>query len=145
MAIGARKKTSSHPIGSPSRPGVVRSSREEKRLDKAQFVQLTERNLAIARAVEDVAQALGQTSPQVALNWLRQRHGVIPIVGARKLAQLQDNLGCLSFTLPAEQVEKLDEASRIDLGFPHDFLASDPIKEVIYGGTWGLIDRPRTV
>jgi aryl-alcohol dehydrogenase-like predicted oxidoreductase len=117
---------------------------EEKRLDKTPFVQLTERNLAIARAAEEVARALGKTPPQVALNWLRQRHGVIPIVGARKLSQLQDNLGCLSFALPAEQVEKLDAVSQIDLGFPHDFLASEQIKEFMYGGTWALIDRPRT-
>jgi aryl-alcohol dehydrogenase-like predicted oxidoreductase len=122
--------------------GKASAGGEQKRLDKATFVQLTERNLAIAGAVEGVAQALGKTSAQVALNWLRQRHQVIPIVGARKLAQLQDNLGCLSFTLPAAHLEKLNDASRIDLGFPHDFLASETIKEFIFGGTWGLIDRP---
>jgi aryl-alcohol dehydrogenase-like predicted oxidoreductase len=115
---------------------------EEKRLDKTQFVQLTERNLSIARVVEEVAQALGKTSSQVALNWLRQRHGVIPIVGARKTAQFQDNLGCLSFVVPPEQIEKLDAASQIELGFPHDFLASEAIRDVMFGGTQGLIDRP---
>jgi aryl-alcohol dehydrogenase-like predicted oxidoreductase len=123
--------------GKYGKPG----SGEPKRLDQAAFVQLTERNLAIARAVEEAAQALGKTSSQVALNWLRQRHGVIPIVGARKLSQFQDNLACLPFTLPAEQVEKLNAVSQIDLGFPHDFLSADHIQEVMFGGTQGLIDR----
>jgi aryl-alcohol dehydrogenase-like predicted oxidoreductase len=124
--------------GKYGKPG----SGEEKRLDKAAFVQLTERNLSVARAVEEVAQALGKTSAQVALNWLRQRHGVIPIAGARKLTQFKDNLGCLSFTVPQEQINKLDDASRIALGFPHDFLASDAIRDLMFGGTQGLIDRP---
>jgi aryl-alcohol dehydrogenase-like predicted oxidoreductase len=92
--------------------------------------------------VEEVAQALGKTSSPVALDWLRQRHGAIPIVGARKPAQVKDNLGCLSFTLPPEQIERLDAASRINLGFPHDFLASEAIRDVMFGGTQGLIDRP---
>jgi aryl-alcohol dehydrogenase-like predicted oxidoreductase len=124
--------------------GKAAAPGEEKRLDKAQFVQQTERNLAIAKAVDGVAAALGKTSSQVALNWVRQRD-VIPIFGARKLSQFRDNLGCLSFTLPAEQIEKLDAASQIDLGFPHDFLASEMVRDVMFGGTWGMIDRSRTV
>jgi len=46
---------------------------------------------------------------------------VIPIIGARKVSQLQDNLASLDFSVPAEQLKSLDEASRIDLGFPRVF------------------------
>lgn len=65
------------------------------------FVQQNERNLAIAHAVDAVAQEIGCTSAQVSLNWLRQQ-AVIPIVGARKHAQVQDNLNCINFTLSAD-------------------------------------------
>jgi len=53
----------------------------------------------------------------VALAWLRYRPiPVIPIIGARKLTQLQDNLASFDLTLSADQLTTLDEASRIDLG-----------------------------
>lgn len=80
----------------------------------------------------------------MALNWLRRQSNiVIPILGAKKLSQLQDNLGCLEFELTAEQRQRLDAVSRIERGFPHDFLAQDGVKEVIYGKTLALIDSQR--
>jgi hypothetical protein len=44
---------------------------------------------------------------------------VIPIIGARKLSQLQDNLASSDLSLSPEQVRALDEASQIDLAFPY--------------------------
>jgi aryl-alcohol dehydrogenase-like predicted oxidoreductase len=85
---------------------------------------VTERALGIAGEVIKVAQALGRTPAQVALNWVRAGQGVIvPLVGARTKAQLDDNLGCLEFELPAEAKARLDDVSKIELGFPHEFLA----------------------
>ena len=56
---------------------------------------------------------------QVALAWLRyQTVPVIPIIGARKVSQLEDNLGSLDLELSVEQLKSLDEASRIEQGFP---------------------------
>ena len=85
---------------------------------------VSERALGIAGEVIKVAQALGRTPAQVAVNWVRAGQGVIvPLVGARTRAQLDDNLGCLEFELPAEAKQQLDEVSKIELGFPHEFLA----------------------
>ena len=71
-----------------------------------------------------MAEEVGRTPAQVALNWVRQGSGVIvPLVGARTLEQLEDNLGCLEFTLEDNQKARLDEVSHIEPGFPHDFLA----------------------
>jgi aryl-alcohol dehydrogenase-like predicted oxidoreductase len=101
--------------------------------------RLSERNLAIAREVDRVADELGKTSAQVALAWVRQRgRNIIPIVGARKLGQIQDLLGCVEVELTPEQVARLDELSRIDLGFPHQFVDMDDIRQVVYGD---LVDR----
>jgi aryl-alcohol dehydrogenase-like predicted oxidoreductase len=100
-------------------------------------------NLAIAREVDAVADALGRTSAQVALNWVRQRGDqVLPIVGARKVSQIQDLLGCLDFALDATAMAHLDEASRIELGFPHDFLTQPNILGIVYGDQHQRIDRP---
>jgi aryl-alcohol dehydrogenase-like predicted oxidoreductase len=97
----------------------------------------------IAEAAAEVAATTGRSASQVALSWVRQQpFGVIvPIVGARTVAQLQDNLGCLNVTLAPEQLARLDAASRIELGFPHDFLVS--ARSYIFGKTFPLIDNHR--
>ena len=89
----------------------------------AEWGALEERKLTVAREVAAVAAEVGATPSQVALTWVRSRAAtVIPLIGARKLAQLQDNLGCLDVELTAEHRERLDTASAIELGFPYDFI-----------------------
>jgi aryl-alcohol dehydrogenase-like predicted oxidoreductase len=103
-------------------------------------------NLAIAEAVMRIAQEIDRSPAQVALNWVRQqqRRGlIIPIIGARTESQIKDNLACLEFELTEEQLRQLDEVGRISYGFPHDFLASDHVKGLIYGETLPLIDNHR--
>ena len=79
--------------------------------------------------------AVGPVGAQVVLAWLRYRPvPVIPIIGARKLSQLQDNLASFDLTLSAEQLKTLDEASRIELGFPHDLYAKEMVRAIGYGG-----------
>jgi hypothetical protein len=55
-------------------------------------------------------------------------------VGARKLSQVQDNLASFDLVLSADQLKTLDEASRIELGFPHDFYAKEMVRTLVYGG-----------
>lgn len=95
--------------------------------------------LAIARTVADMARELGLSSSVVALNWLRAQGGVIPILGARTAQQLADNLTCLDTELPAAALARLDRASHVARGFPHDFLAS---ADFIFGGMSDRLDLP---
>lgn len=105
---------------------------------------ISERHLAIAQAVSQVAAEIGRTPSQVALAWLRAQSGVIvPIVGARKLSQFQDNLGYLDFTLSSEHLQRLNEVSQIDLGFPHDFLQKAAVRDRLFAGTFSTIDNHR--
>ena len=86
--------------------------------------RVKKRDLGIAEEVVKLAEQIGRSPAQVALNWVRQGEGVIvPLVGAKTRDQLEDNLGCLEFTLTEEEKARLDDASKIELGFPHDFLA----------------------
>ncbi|GIH04030.1 oxidoreductase [Rhizocola hellebori] len=84
---------------------------------------INERDLGIARVVHEVASELGVTPAQVALGWTRQRGGVLPIIGARTVDQLLDNLGCTAVTLPPELVVRLETTTGFSLGFPADFIA----------------------
>src|SRR5882672_3024235 len=94
--------------------------------------QQTER---IVAAVKNVADETARSPAQVALAWLRYRPvPVIPIIGARKLWQFQDNLASFNLALSAEQVKALDEASQIDPGFPYHLYAKEHVRAVAYGG-----------
>ncbi|MDO0932605.1 aldo/keto reductase [Streptomyces sp. DG2A-72] len=95
---------------------------------------LTERNLALADVVKEVATDLGRTPAQVGLAWtLRNPDVTAPIIGARTPAQLEDNLGALEIDFTTAQLTRLDEAGTIGLGYPHDLLASDHIRKVTAG------------
>lgn len=103
-----------------------------------------ERNLRIASAVVDVAREIGCTPSQVAVRWVMDRRGVvIPLIGARTLSQLEDNLGALDVRLSPEQTARLDGASAFDLGFPGDFWFEPFVRELAYGGTMDAIDNHR--
>jgi len=106
--------------------------------------RLSQRNLKIAAAVRKVSQETGHPPAQVAINWVRRQPGLfIPIIGARTAAQVKENLGCLDWQLSDEHEKQLSAASAIELGFPHDFLTQDHIRNLIYGKTWPLIDNHR--
>ncbi|MFG3258701.1 aldo/keto reductase [Streptomyces sp. NPDC048172] len=96
--------------------------------------QLTERNLTVADTVKEVATELRRTPAQVGLAWTLRNPGVTaPIIGARTPAQLEDNLGALDVEFTPSQLARLDEASAPSLGFPHDMLASDHIRNTTRG------------
>lgn len=94
----------------------------------------SERSLNIARTVDAVADELGCTSAQVATAWvLRRSYSTIPIVGARRVEQITDTLGAVEVELAPEHLARLEQVSRIELGFPHDFLASDNVQNMVLG------------
>jgi aryl-alcohol dehydrogenase-like predicted oxidoreductase len=121
--------------------GPSRTPEDSRRVAGNQ-ARLTERNLRIAREVDHVADQLGATSAQVASAWVRQRsRRLIPIVGVRKLEQLHDLLGSLDVELSAEQLSRLDEATRIEFGFPYELLRG-PQGQMVYGDLEPRIELP---
>jgi aryl-alcohol dehydrogenase-like predicted oxidoreductase len=99
------------------------------------FLPEQERATRIISAVKSVSEQVGRSMAQVALAWLRYRTvPVIPIIGARKLSQLQDNLASFDLELSSEQLKSLDEASRVELGFPYDLYNKEMPRALAYGG-----------
>ncbi|WNV87193.1 aldo/keto reductase [Umezawaea sp. Da 62-37] len=95
---------------------------------------ITERNLAIADVVREVAAELGRTPAQVGLAWTLCNPAVVaPIIGARTPAQLEDNLGALEVEFTADHLARLDEVSAIELGTPHDVLSGDHLRAIMRG------------
>lgn len=87
--------------------------------------QIEDRSLSIAAEVMAVAQEIGATPTQVAINWVRNGHAnVIPLVGARTVEQLEENFGCLDVELSEAHMQRLNGVSAISPGFPHDMLSA---------------------
>jgi len=86
-------------------------------------VTMSDRDYDIAETVAKIATDIKRTNSQVALRWVLQQKGIVsPVIGGRTVAQLEDTLGALDFTLSAEQMEVLNKVSHVDLGFPHNFV-----------------------
>ncbi len=102
---------------------------------KAFYPEREQRAASMISAVKSASEQTGRSMAQVALAWLRYRTvPVIPIIGARKLSQLQDNLASFNLALSAKQVKALDEASQIDLGFPYHLYAKESVRAIAFGG-----------
>jgi aryl-alcohol dehydrogenase-like predicted oxidoreductase len=85
--------------------------------------RLDDRAWRVVDAVRKVADATGKTEAQVALNWVVTQRGVTaPIIGARNLTQLDDNLGAVGWTLDKDQRVALTWASAFPRGYPYDFI-----------------------
>ena len=126
--------------GKQLEPGGAKGSRQGD-VSMQQFMKSNARKEAIAREVVAVSRESGHSPAQVALVWLRQRpEPVIPIIGARKLAQVKDNLACVQVNLAPALIERLNQVSRIELGFPHDFFTMDMVRVLSSGGMRERID-----
>jgi aryl-alcohol dehydrogenase-like predicted oxidoreductase len=72
--------------------------------------------------VKRVANEVGRTPAQVALNWTLNRPSVVaPILGVRTMSQLEDNLASTGWRLDDEHVHQLNEVSETNFWHPHDF------------------------
>jgi aryl-alcohol dehydrogenase-like predicted oxidoreductase len=79
-----------------------------------------ERLFRVVDALDEIARETGKTIPQIAINWLLQRPTIANvIIGARNEQQLRDNLGAVGWNLTADQVAKLDEASKVPAAYPY--------------------------
>src|ERR1700736_1698363 len=104
---------------------------------KAFYPEREQRAASMISAVKSVSEQTGRSMAQVALAWLlHQTAPIIPIIGARKVSQLQDNLASLDLELSAEQLKFLDGASRIELGFPQSIYEREMVRAIRYGGMW---------
>ena len=93
---------------------------------------LNDKTFALIDELEKVAKARDTTVARVALAWLKSQPGVTStIIGARHLAQLEDNLKALDVKLTVEDVAHLNEKTKPVLGFPANM---QPMFPAIHNG-----------
>jgi aryl-alcohol dehydrogenase-like predicted oxidoreductase len=115
---------------SPLKSGALsgkyrRANHGQERPNRGEWVtaSLTDRAYDLIEVLAQVAQEAGVTPARAALKWLQTQPGVSsPIIGARTLPQLEDNLASLDISLDATQLERLSAASAPQLNFPAAFL-----------------------
>jgi aryl-alcohol dehydrogenase-like predicted oxidoreductase len=96
---------------------------------------------AVLDALETVAGEVDSNMGRVAIAWVAAR-GVVPIIGPKSVAQLEDNLAAAELRLTAAQLALLDAAGAPSLGFPHDMLNQLPMKRSLAGGQFDSFDGP---
>ena len=104
----------------PENSRVGRKDRWDDQPDQRES-ELTWRVIA---ALIAIGEKRHKTPAQVSLNWLLQRSGMTaPILGARTIDQLRDNLGAAGWSLSPKEMDKLDRESAIPLPYPYRFVA----------------------
>lgn len=98
--------------------------RARPRLDETDDYYARTRSASAQRLAPLVAQLAQERSvppDALALRWVMDR-GVVPMVTATSADELSRRLRCLEVQLDAEATRALEDASRIELGFPHEYL-----------------------
>ncbi len=131
------------PLGAGLYTGkYTRENQTPGRLTKKGWGTPPEDRLKIAREVDKIADEIGCSSANVALNWVRKQNGLlIPIFGVTSLEQLEDNLQCLDFEITDEHCKRLAELVDFKFGFPKGFLMGN--KDLYHGETFSLLENHR--
>ncbi|NOU94469.1 aldo/keto reductase [Paenibacillus sp. LMG 31456] len=80
----------------------------------------------IIDSLSEIAKETDKSSAQVALNWMLSRSVITsPIIGARNVAQLDDNLGASGWSLTEEQIHRLNDVSELLVSYPYDLAAEN--------------------
>jgi aryl-alcohol dehydrogenase-like predicted oxidoreductase len=104
-------------------PEEARITHAEPTWPEAMEKQGTERNWRVLDAVGQIAEQRGKGYSQVALAWLKAQPGVTaPILGARTMEQLEDNLECLGWELTSEELQLLGQLSALEEAYPYQFI-----------------------
>jgi aryl-alcohol dehydrogenase-like predicted oxidoreductase len=124
---------------SPLKSGALsgkytRSNAGQVKADRGFFVNsgLNEKTYAIVDELEIIAKAHDSTVARVALAWVQAQPGVTStIIGARRLAQLDDNVKAFEVKLSVEELSRLDALTKPTFGFPQNM---QPIFPAIHNG-----------
>lgn len=114
-----------HHINSPDAVDSLRKDRAANRRN----AQID----SIVMSLIELSSQLEITPSQLALLWvLRKQKSFVPIIGVRTIEQLNDNIGTLNANYDQRVIDNLTELSKIDMGFPFNFLNGARTKEVMY-------------
>jgi aryl-alcohol dehydrogenase-like predicted oxidoreductase len=96
---------------------------EEKGWSESWSAYNNEHTWGVIDALLEISDEIGKAPAQIAINWLLQRPGVTaPIIGARTMEQVEQNLGAAGWSLNEAQMARLDADSEIEPPYPYSFV-----------------------
>jgi aryl-alcohol dehydrogenase-like predicted oxidoreductase len=109
--------------------GKYRQGGQGRLSARGDAIEGTAQRSAVVDAVLAIADAAGASAVQVSLAWLRRRAALahtalIPIIGPRSLAHLEEYLKSLHLELSDQHYQRLDDVSAVRLGTPHEDVAA---------------------
>jgi len=115
---------------SPLKSGALsgkytRANAGQQKGDRGAFLEgsLNEATYAVIDQLEIIAKAHAASVAAVSLAWLLAKPGVTsPIIGARRLSQLEDNIKALDVKLTPDDIASLDKLTQPKPNFPHNML-----------------------
>ncbi|KAE8449382.1 hypothetical protein EG329_008283 [Mollisiaceae sp. DMI_Dod_QoI] len=115
--------------------------------DGRNFMPPTEHILSVSKALEAMANKKNTAITSVALAYVMQKTPyVFPIVGGRKVEHLKSNVEALSLELSKEDMEEIEKASPLDLGFPHNMISLGPNNFINgIGGATDWVEPPKAI
>jgi aryl-alcohol dehydrogenase-like predicted oxidoreductase len=124
---------------SPLKSGALsgkytRANINEVKRDRGWFLDpfLNEKTFALVDELGVIAKAHDSTVARAALAWVRMQPGVTStIIGARRLAQLDDNVKSLDITLSADELARLEALTKPTFGFPQSM---EPMFAAMHNG-----------
>lgn len=123
------------PIAGGALTGKYSGTNDDPKRLQPNSIRLSESKQKITAVVVEIAKELNRSPAQVAIAWVMQQgKNIIPIVGARNEEQLLNNLQAGAINLNKEQLNRLDNVSKIELGFPHDFLKGEGVQDILFSG-----------
>lgn len=123
------------PIAGGALTGKYSGTNDDPKRLQPNSIRLSESKQKITAVVVEIAKELNRSPAQVAIAWVMQQgKNIIPIVGARNEEQLLNNLQAGAINLNKEQLNRLDDVSKIELGFPHDFLKGEGVQDILFSG-----------
>ncbi|KAF2164876.1 hypothetical protein M409DRAFT_24781 [Zasmidium cellare ATCC 36951] len=106
--------------------GNFKSEEQRKATDGRKMFQISERDIAISKVLEKIANEKGTVITGIALAYVMHKTpNVFPIVGGRKVEHLKGNIEGLSIKLSKAEIEEIESASPFEYGFPLSILFLD--------------------
>jgi len=133
------------PIAGGALTGKYLNTNDGAKRLKEGSVRLSKKNQEIVKEVVKIAEELNCTPAQVAIKWVIQNgKNNIPIVGARNTDQLLNSLQAGEIEINPDQLKRLEEVSKIELGFPHEFLMGEGVQDILFSGKSAGLEKRRS-
>ncbi|MFC4036644.1 aldo/keto reductase [Streptomyces polygonati] len=109
--------------------GKYRQGGQGRLTVRGDAIEGTAQRTAVVDAVLAIADETGASAIQVSLAWLRRRAArlhtsLVPIVGPRSPAHLEEYLSSLRLELGDQHYDQLDQVSAVRMGTPHEDVAA---------------------